>query len=142
MAKGYLITFYHSIKNPDAMAEYAARHDGFFTVEDFARQAAWWDEPIVGTYRDVTLYQTPPPTQGFTVLTMLNLLEAYDVASWQWLGADHVHHLVQAKQIAYHDRDRRLADPRYASIPLERLIDRSAGPELQPPAARSAKYNW
>jgi gamma-glutamyltranspeptidase len=25
-------------------------------------------EPIAGTYRDVTVYETPAPTQGFTVL--------------------------------------------------------------------------
>ena len=33
-----------------------------------------------GTYRDVTLYETPPPTQGFTVLQMLELLEPFELA--------------------------------------------------------------
>ena len=43
------------------------------------------------TYRGVKIYETPAPTQGFTVLEMLNLLEAYDVARWPFLGPDHVH---------------------------------------------------
>jgi gamma-glutamyltranspeptidase/glutathione hydrolase len=48
---------------------------GLFRLGDFGRQKAVWGEPLVGHYRDVTLFNTPPPTQGFTVLEMLNLLE-------------------------------------------------------------------
>ena len=33
--------------------------------------------------------------------------------------------MVQAKQIAYHDRDRVLADPAFAEVPVERLISKS-----------------
>ena len=36
------------------------------------------------------------------------------------LGPDRVHLMVQAKQIAYHDRDRVLADPAFAEVPVER----------------------
>jgi len=32
--------------------------------------------------------------------------------------------LVQAKQIAYHDRDRLLADPEFQPVPVERLISK------------------
>jgi gamma-glutamyltranspeptidase len=39
------------------------------------KQKAVWGAPLVGRYRDVTIYNTPPPTQGFTVIEMLNLLE-------------------------------------------------------------------
>src|SRR5215510_11585325 len=60
---------------------------------------------------------------------MLNLLEPYEVAKWPFLGADHVHHLVQAKQIAYHDRDTCLADPAFAEVPTERLISRAYADE-------------
>ena len=38
---------------------------------DLAAQRAHWGEPIRGTYRGVTIYETPPPSQGFTVLQML-----------------------------------------------------------------------
>ena len=97
---------------------------GFFNEADLAAQTATWGEPIRGTYRGVTIYETPAPTQGFTVLEMLNLVEPLELAKKPYLGADHVHLLVQAKQIAYHDRDRWLADPRFARVPLERLISK------------------
>jgi gamma-glutamyltranspeptidase/glutathione hydrolase len=38
------------------------------------------------------------------------------------LGPDRVHLLVQAKQIAYHDRDRVLADPEFVNVPVDQLI--------------------
>jgi gamma-glutamyltranspeptidase len=107
------------------LAAFARERGGFFTEADFRAQHARWGEPISGSYRGVTIYETPPPTQGFTVLEMLNLLEPYEVAKWPFLGTDHVHYLVQAKQIAYHDRDTFVADPAFAEVPVERLISRA-----------------
>jgi gamma-glutamyltranspeptidase/glutathione hydrolase len=91
------------------------------------RKGAYWGEPIRGRYRDVTLYETPAPTQGFTVLEMLNLIEPLELGPF--LGPNHVHLLVQAKQIAYHDRDRWLADPRFSRVPMEKLLSKSHADE-------------
>jgi gamma-glutamyltranspeptidase/glutathione hydrolase len=104
------------------VARKLAKLGGFFTERDLAAQGAYWGEPISGTYRGVTIYETPAPTQGFTLLEMLNLIEPLELG--EFLGPDHVHLLVQAKQIAYHDRDRWLADPRFADVPIERLISK------------------
>lgn len=107
------------------MSRFAAAQGGFFRTADFKAQTATWGEPISGTYRDVTIFNTPPPTQGFTVLEMLNLLEPYELHERPYMGADHVHLLVQAKQIAYHDRDRFLADPAFSEVPTARMISKS-----------------
>ena len=104
-------------------------HGGLFRLADFSRQKAIWGEPLVGRYRDVTIFNTPPPTQGFTVLEMLNLVEPHELHRKDFLGPDHVHLLVQAKQIAYHDRDQVLADPAFADVPVERLISKQYAAE-------------
>jgi gamma-glutamyltranspeptidase/glutathione hydrolase len=106
------------------MARFAREHGGFFAASDFAKQTASWGEPLIGRYRDVTIYNTPPPTQGFTVLEMLNLLEPCDLRNLEFLGPDHIHLLVQAKQIAYNDRDRFLADPDFVEVPIDRLMSK------------------
>ncbi|MDE5458404.1 gamma-glutamyltransferase [Bradyrhizobium sp. CSA112] len=106
------------------MARFSEEKGGLFRLTDFSRQKAVWGEPLVGRYRDVMVFNTPPPTQGFTVLEMLNLLEAHESHDKDFLGPDHVHLLVQAKQIAYHDRDQVLADPSFADVPVERLISK------------------
>ncbi len=114
-----------------ALAALAKARGGFFTAADLASQQAAWGEPIRGTYRGIKIFETPAPTQGFTVLEMLNLLEPFELAQKPFLGPDHVHLLVQAKQIAYHDRDRFLADPRFVEVPIERLISKSYARERQ-----------
>src|SRR2546428_251821 len=60
---------------------------------------------------------------------MLNLVESYEIGGMDPLGPDAAHLLVQAKQIAYHDRDRLLADPEFRPVPVERLISKSYAAE-------------
>jgi gamma-glutamyltranspeptidase/glutathione hydrolase len=107
------------------LARFSRARGGFFDAADLSAQSAFWGEPLRGTYRGVTIFETPAPTQGFTVLEMLNLLEPFELHSKPYLGPDCAHFLVQAKQIAYHDRDRYLADPRFADVPVERLISKA-----------------
>ena len=103
-------------------ARFARAHGGFFTEEDFAAQRARWEPPLTGTYRGVTIHETPPPTQGFTVLQMLTLVEPFALGAMEHLGPDAVHLLVQAKQLAFHDRDHFLADPDFAHVPVDALL--------------------
>src|SRR5262249_38386689 len=95
---------------------------GFFDASDLAAQRATWGDPLSGRYRGVEILETPAPTQGFTVIEMLNLVEETEIARMDPLGPELAHLLVQAKQIAYHDRDRLLADPEFQPVPVERLI--------------------
>ena len=106
------------------MARHAREHGGFYTERDFAAQHAKWGDSIHATYRGVTIHETPPPSQGVSVLQALRLLEPWDIGALPFLGPDHVHLLVQAKQIAFHDRDRLVADPEFAPVPVERLLSR------------------
>jgi gamma-glutamyltranspeptidase len=105
-----------------ALARWAREHGGFFTEGDLAAQRARWAEPVRATYRGVTIHQTPPPSQGIAVLQALRLVEAYDLGALPFLGPDHVHLLVQAKQIAFHDRDHFVADPAFVPVPVARLL--------------------
>jgi gamma-glutamyltranspeptidase/glutathione hydrolase len=124
LAQGGRAAFYEE-ETAREFARFARERGGLFTAADLAAQTARWGEPISGSYRGLTLYQTPAPTQGFTVLQMLNLVEPLELHRREFLGPDHAHLLVQAKQIAYHDRDRWLADPRFAEVPIDRLISKA-----------------
>ncbi len=106
------------------LARFSAAQGGFFTQADLAAQSARWGEPLQGSYRDLTLYETPAPTQGFTVLQMLNLLEPFELHRHPFGSPDPVHLMVQAKQVAYHDRDRHLGDPRFVDVPMARMISK------------------
>src|SRR5262245_40493339 len=104
------------------IARWSRANGGLIEEGDLRAQRARWGEPISLRYRNITLYETPPPTQGVSVLQMLRLIDPYDLGAMDYLGPDHVHLLVQAKQIAFHDRDRVLADPDFVKVPVERLL--------------------
>jgi len=107
-----------------SLASFSRAGGGFFDEADFHAQQASWGEPLSGSYRGVEIFETPAPTQGFTVLEMLNLIEPCETGKMDALGPELVHLLVQAKQIAYHDRDRLLADPEFQPVPVDRLISK------------------
>ena len=111
------------------MARHAREHGGFYTERDFAAQRAKWGDSIQATYRGVIIHETPPPSQGVSVLQSLRLLEPWEIGALPFLGPDHVHLLVQAKQIAFHDRDRLVADPEFSPVPVERLLSRAYADE-------------
>jgi gamma-glutamyltranspeptidase/glutathione hydrolase len=99
--------------------------EGFLTVDDLAEHAGEWGEPISTTYRGHTVYQTPPPTQGLAALLALNLLEGVDVAAHPVHSVEHLHLLLEMVKLAYADRDRWVADPDKARVPVESLLDKA-----------------
>jgi gamma-glutamyltranspeptidase/glutathione hydrolase len=98
---------------------------GLLEQTDLAVTRAEWGAPISGAYRGVTLYETPPPTQGFAALVMLGLLEGDPIARADPQSAEHVHLLVEAKKLAFADRNRYLGDPAFVPVPVDKLLDRA-----------------
>ena len=105
---------------------------GLITADDLARHRSLWQEPISTTYHGMMVLAFPPNTQGLTLLQQLNLGELLDLAPVGHNSAGYIHSLVAAKQLAFEDRDRYVADPELADVPVERLISKSYARELAP----------
>jgi gamma-glutamyltranspeptidase / glutathione hydrolase len=95
-----------------------------FTAEDFAQQQAVMYSPIATAYRGFSVYETAPPSQGFLVLEQLNILEGFDLGRVSPFSAERMHLLVEAKKLAFADRNRHAGDPAYVRWPLETLISK------------------
>ena len=95
--------------------------------EDLQGKFADWLEPLKTTYRGATVYEQPPVTQGFMVLEMLNLIEAYPFDRMN--AADAIHVMVEAKKLAFEDRINHLDDPRFGDPQIERLISKAHAEE-------------
>lgn len=93
-----------------AIAADMQRRDGPITLQDLAAHHADWIDPLSTTYRGYQVYELPPNTQGVTALEMLNILEGYDLKSLGWNSAAYLHLLVEAKRIAFADRDAWIGD--------------------------------
>ena len=99
--------------------------DGFLTADDLAGHTGEWGEPISTTYRGVTIYETPPPTQGLVALLGLNILEGLPLADHPPHSLEHLHMLVEVCKLAYADRDRWIGDPAHAKVPVAGLLSKS-----------------
>jgi gamma-glutamyltranspeptidase/glutathione hydrolase len=102
---------------------------GLFTAADFAAHQAEVYSPLSTVYRGYAVYQTRPPSQGFLLLEMLNLVEGFDLAALGHNSAAAIHVMAEAKKIAYADRNRLAGDPRFVDWPLAQLISKAYADE-------------
>ncbi|HSC27236.1 MAG TPA: gamma-glutamyltransferase, partial [Vicinamibacterales bacterium] len=102
-----------------AIAADMARRNGLLSAADLAAHQSDWLDPISTTYRGYTVYELPPNTQGIAALEMFNILEGFDLKSLGHNSAAYLHLLVEAKRIAFADRDAWLADS--GAVPAEAL---------------------
>jgi gamma-glutamyltranspeptidase/glutathione hydrolase len=93
-----------------AIADDMARRHGLIAATDLAAHHADWVEPIATTYRGYQVLELPPNTQGVTALEILNILEGFDLKSMGHNSAAYLHTLVEAKRIAFADRDAWIGD--------------------------------
>ncbi|MDR7555413.1 MAG: gamma-glutamyltransferase [Armatimonadota bacterium] len=105
-----------------AIGEYSQTHGGLLSADDLAGYDVEVTDPVSTTYRGVTVYTTPPPSQGFLLLEMLNILE--EMPPVPWGSADWVHRGVEAKKLAFADRLAYVGDPRFVTNPLGVLLSK------------------
>jgi gamma-glutamyltranspeptidase/glutathione hydrolase len=114
----------------ERIAAFLQAHEGALAAEDFAAQRSEWVEPVSVEYRGVDVWQLPPNSQGVTLLQMLNMLATADLAAWGKGSAELIHQLVERKRLAFADRDTYVADPAFANVSVERLLDKARAAEL------------
>ncbi len=92
------------------------------TAEDLAAFRADAEAPIALDYRGYTVREAPPNSMGWVLLQELGIVEHFDLAAMGALSADLVHTLVEAKKLAFADRERWSGDPRFVEAPLAELL--------------------
>jgi gamma-glutamyltranspeptidase len=105
-----------------AIATAIKRRDGFITAVDLATHHSQWVEPIAIGYRDVVVYELPPPTQGLTALAMLVRLAAREPAALR-PGPGFVPMFKAIRDACYPLRDRYITDPDFSVAPTEPFLD-------------------
>jgi len=104
-------------------------HQGLMAHEDLAGYHTLVEEPVHLDYQGCDIYKCGPWTQGPVFLQQLRLLEGYDLPGLGHNSPAYVHLLVEAAKLAFADRETYYGDPRFASVPLERLLSREYAAE-------------
>lgn len=105
-----------------ALADFIAAEGGLLTREDVAAHHGAWVEPLSIDYRGYRIYELPPPTQGIAALQALKLVEGFELCG-EPTDPENVHLLVEAKKVAFADRDAHLGDPAYMTLDPRALLD-------------------
>ena len=106
------------------MVQFSQENGGFFELGDFAAHTTEWVEPIKVDYRGYTVLELPPNGQGIAALIALNILEGFDLAAMEYGSAAYYHLLIEATKQAFADRNRYVADPAMADLPIQGLLSK------------------
>ena len=113
--------FYEGEIAVDIVKHLAAR-GGLLTQEDFAKTEATWVKPIATHFADHDIFEIPPNGQGLTVLITLNILKHFGLRRFEPESPERRHLEIEALKLAWILRNRHIADPDFADVPVSELL--------------------
>ncbi len=105
-------------------ADFIQAQGGFLSYDDLASYRPEWVQPISTDYRGYEVWELPPNTQGLATLQILNILEGFNLAELGLYSTEYIHLFIEAKKLAFADRAKFYADPRFAKLPIETLLSK------------------
>ena len=108
----------------EAIVKFCEEQGGLLTMKDMGDCRARWEEPIATSYRGHTVYEAPPNSSGHILLQELNIVGQFDLKSLGCNSAESIHLMVEAKKLAFIDREAYVADPEFVNVPTAALISK------------------
>jgi len=105
------------------LAAFLEAEGGYLRAGDFAAHTSTWVEPLRGDYLGHEMLVFPPNSQGITQLELFGMAKSFDLKEMGHNTSRYLHTLIELKKLAFADRDRWVADPEKADIPVARLLD-------------------
>jgi len=105
------------------IVDHVQRLGGFITAEDMRANAPNWVTPISVPFRGYRVWELPPNNQGVAALEMLRILEPYDLKAMGHNSPAYLHHLIEAKKLAYADLDRFVGDADHLELTAEQMLN-------------------
>jgi gamma-glutamyltranspeptidase / glutathione hydrolase len=113
--------FYRGPVAKDMVAELKAL-GGLHTLEDFAGLTASYVKPIAVGYGGLDICELPPSNHGIVALIMLKMLARLGRPRADAVSAERYHLLMETARLAFAMRDRFVADPDMADVPVEHML--------------------
>jgi gamma-glutamyltranspeptidase/glutathione hydrolase len=90
--------------------------------DDLTEFEAEWVTPLHTRYRDWTVSELPPNTQGIAALMMLGIMEQFPMGEYGFHSSRALHVMIEAKKLAFADLMQYVGDPRSGSVPLDVML--------------------
>jgi len=104
------------------MVSRLAALNGFVTLDDLRKNTPNWVTPISVPFKGYRVWELPPNNQGIAALEMLRILEPYDLKVMGHNSPEYLHHLIEAKKLAYADLDRFVGDADHLDMPASQML--------------------
>ena len=98
---------------------------GFLTMDDLRKNEPTWVTPISTKFAGYRVWELPPNNIGIATLEMLRILESYDLKAMGQNSVEYLHHLIEAKKLAYTDLTRYNGDPDHLTAQPSYLLSDS-----------------
>lgn len=113
---------FYSEETASLIAADMRENGGLITEQDLIDYRSVWRDPIKGTYRGKTIVTMPPPSSGgIHLIQMLNILENFDLGSYEHNSYQYVSLLSETMKYAYADRSEYLGDPDFFEVPISKI---------------------
>jgi gamma-glutamyltranspeptidase/glutathione hydrolase len=114
----------------DLLVAEMRRGGGLITKQDLAQYRAIWRQPLRTTYRGHTVIGMPPVSSGGTTsFAILHMLETRDTLP-TFGSVAYTHLLAEAERRAFIDRNTKLCDPAFCSVPVAELTSKAYARQL------------
>jgi gamma-glutamyltranspeptidase/glutathione hydrolase len=114
------------------LAAFMEEKGGLVTLADMRNYRAVSRKPVVGSYRDYTVFGMPPPSSGGVhVVQILNMLESSRILHGR--SAWDPHTVLRTSRFmcrAFEDRAAYLGDSDFTPVPVERLTSKAYAEEI------------
>ncbi len=113
--------FYSGKVGADMVAELNAL-GGLHTLRDFETQSCAYVDTLSVGYHGVDLHELPPNNHGIVALIMLKMLAKMGRLSDSPTAPERYHVMMEAARLAYGMRDKFVADPAMAKVPVAFML--------------------
>lgn len=104
----------------------SAINPGELSLKDLSDYRVKTRDAVCAPYRSYKVCSMPPPSSGgvtiLQALAILERVEGADIRDAAPISADAAHLFAEASKLAYADRNRYLADPDFADVPVDKLL--------------------
>ena len=112
-----------------AIVKFSGEQGGILSLKDLADCRSRWEAPISTTYHGHAVYEAPPNSSGHVLLQELNIVEQFDLKALGCNTPESIHMMVEAKKLAFADREAYMADPDWVDVPIGGMLSKQYAAE-------------
>ncbi|KAF9112019.1 hypothetical protein BGX27_004104 [Mortierella sp. AM989] len=106
---------FYTGKIAQMMVDHVQANGGILTMKDMKDYKPLVKQPVIGYYHGRKIYTSPAPTSGPALISMLNILERYNVGKVKADANVDTHRLVEAMKFGFAQRTE-LGDPDFSDL--------------------------